>query len=74
MNKSIASGLAQMGQPTRANAAAVMCPRCQELDWKVARYRLIMARVMDDQLAAGITQLIEEAEVEKAELHRQQQK
>jgi hypothetical protein len=58
----------------RANAEPVMCERCQELDQKIERYRLIMERVLDDQLAAGITKLIEEAEAEKATLHAEQQK
>ena len=51
-----------------------MCNKCQELDQKIARYRQIMARVLDAQLAAGITKLIEEAEAEKAALHPEQQK
>ena len=46
-----------------------MCDKCQELDEKIARYRLIMERVLDDQLRTGITQLIEQAEAEKAALH-----
>ena len=49
-----------------------MSDKCQELDQKIARYRLIMARVTDDQLAAGITQLIEEAEAEKAALRAEE--
>jgi hypothetical protein len=67
------SRLSHLGQLTRANAAAVMCDKCQELDQKIARYRRLLARVLDAQVAASITELIEEAEAEKATLHRAQQ-
>ena len=51
-----------------------MCSKCTELEEKIARYRRIMDRVLDAQLAAGITKLIQEAEAEKAALHREQDK
>ena len=44
-----------------------MCEQCTELDKKLGRYRVILARVPDQQLA-------EEAEAEKAALHREQEK
>ena len=51
-----------------------MCDKCQELDKKVERYRLIMARVIDQQFAQGIGRLIEEAEAQKLALHPEQKK
>jgi hypothetical protein len=50
-----------------------MCEKCQELEKNIERFRLIMARVPDAQLAKGITRLIKEAEAEKAALHPEQQ-
>jgi hypothetical protein len=50
-----------------------MCDKCQELEKKIERFRLIMERVPDAQLAEGITRLIKEAEAEKAALHPEQQ-
>ena len=51
-----------------------MCDKCQELDQKIARYRQIIDRVLDSQLAEGTGKLIEEAEAEKAALHPKQQR
>jgi hypothetical protein len=51
-----------------------MCERCTELDKKLGRYRVILARAPDQQLAEGLAKLIEEAEAEKAALHREQEK
>jgi hypothetical protein len=59
----------ELGQLTRANAAAVMCWKCRELDSKIAHYREILSRVLDAQVIAGVTKLVEEAEAEKAALH-----
>jgi hypothetical protein len=67
-------GLAVIQGKVSANAEPVMCDKCQELDQKIVRYRQIMERILDDQFAAGVTKLIEEAEVEKAALHTEQQK
>ena len=53
---------------------ARMCEQCTELDKKIGRYRVILARVFDQQLAEGIAKLIEEAEAQKAALHSEQQK
>ncbi len=58
-----------MGQLTRANAVAVMCDKCQELDQKIERNRHILERVLDPRIAEGVGKLIEEAEAEKAALH-----
>ena len=51
-----------------------MCDKCQDLDKKVERYRLIVARVIDPQLAQGLGRLIEEAEAQKLALHPEQKK
>ena len=67
MNQSNGFRLYLSGQPTPA--AHTRRPSCAKgaKSWiGRSRYRLIMARVMDDQLTAGITKLIEEAEAEKA--------
>jgi hypothetical protein len=50
-----------------------MCERCEELDRKIERYRGIRSRSIDDAVITGATQLIEEAEAEKAALHPEQQ-
>jgi hypothetical protein len=46
-----------------------MCVKCQELDQKIERYRLIRERIPDPLLVEGVGKLIEEAEAEKAALH-----
>jgi hypothetical protein len=51
-----------------------MCAICQQLDRKIARYREFIEKVPDTQLAEGLAKLIEEAETEKAAVHRKQQK
>ncbi len=43
------------------------------LDQKIARYRTIMNRVLDDHLASGIGKLIEKAQAEKAALHEKKE-
>jgi len=47
-----------------------MCDKCAELDRKIGRYRQILERVLDAQVTEGVGKLIEEAEAEKAALHR----
>jgi hypothetical protein len=49
-----------------------MCAICQRLDQKIACYREFIEKVPDTQLAEGLSNLIQEAEVEKAVIHRQQ--
>ena len=46
-----------------------MCDKCIELD---RRYRQITERVLDPLFAEGVGKLIEEAEAEKAALHREE--
>jgi hypothetical protein len=51
-----------------------MCEKCTELDKKIGRYRVTLARVPDPQLAEGIAKLIEEMQVQKAALHPEPKK
>jgi hypothetical protein len=51
-----------------------MRDKCKELDKKIALWRSIRARALDDLLVASLTELIEEAEAEKAALQREQKK
>jgi hypothetical protein len=46
-----------------------MCDKCSELDKKIDRYRRVIEAINDRQAVDGITQLIKEAEAEKAKLH-----
>jgi hypothetical protein len=60
--------------PSVRSATISLCEKCQELEKKIERFRLIMERVPDAQLAERITRLIKEAEAEKAALHPAQQR
>jgi len=51
-----------------------MCDKCVELDKRIEHYRQIRERVLDPQLAQGISKLIQEAEAKKVALHAEQQK
>jgi hypothetical protein len=51
-----------------------MCEKCQDLDKKIERYRMIITRVLDPQLVEGIGRLIKETEAQKAAFHPEQQK
>jgi len=46
-----------------------MCDKCSELDKKIDHYRRVIDAINDRQAVDGITQLIKEAEAEKAKLH-----
>jgi hypothetical protein len=48
-----------------------MCEKCNKLEKKIEHYRMIVDRVLDSQLAEGVTKLIEEAETPTAKLHEQ---
>jgi len=52
----------------------IMCDKCVELDKRIEHYRQIRERVLDPQLAQGISKLIQEAEAKKVALHAEQQK
>jgi hypothetical protein len=46
-----------------------MCDKCSELDKKIDRYRRVTDAINDRRAVDGITQLIKEADAEKAKLH-----
>jgi hypothetical protein len=73
MNK-IAINIFTTGAANSANAVAVMCDKCIELDRKINRYRQITERVLDPLLTEGVGKLIEQVEAEKAALHPEPQK
>jgi hypothetical protein len=50
-----------------------MCEKCAEIDEKIARYKLLAQRTTDELTRSGITLLIERYEMQKRELHPEQQ-
>jgi hypothetical protein len=46
-----------------------MCDKCSEYEDKIARYKLMAARITDQQTLAGIAGLIEQVTAAKAALH-----
>ena len=58
-----------LGAATRANAVAVMCDKCTELDRKIGHLRRMMAQIADAQTLAAATALIDEIEARKTALH-----
>jgi hypothetical protein len=73
MNKSPAQPSNQ-GQLIRANAAAVMCDKCVELDKKLEQYRRLASSITDQLTIDGLNKLIRDAVAEKAKLHPDQEK
>jgi hypothetical protein len=51
-----------------------MCEKCVELDRKIEHYHRLASRFTDQALLAGVTELVERAEAEKAALHPEQTK
>jgi len=51
-----------------------MCDKCSELDKKIERYRRVIGAINDRLAVDGITQLIKEAEAEKANFIRRASK
>jgi len=49
-----------------------MCWKCQEIDNVIARYRMLIARVTDQQTLEGLELLIEKLEAEKKRMHPDQ--
>jgi hypothetical protein len=45
-----------------------MCDKCVELEGRIERYTRLLGAINDQQAKDGITQLIKEAQAEKAEL------
>jgi hypothetical protein len=52
--------------PTCNEAGITMCEKCDEVDRKIAHYRELASRVLDQQTQDGIAELIEKATAEKA--------
>jgi len=49
-----------------------MCEKCDEIDRKIERYRLMASRITDQPTLDGIKDLIEHLRAQKAELHPEQ--
>jgi hypothetical protein len=63
-----------VGQLTRANAVAVMCDKCVELDKKLEQYRRLASSITDQLTIARLNKLIEDTVAQKAELHPDQKR
>jgi hypothetical protein len=50
-----------------------MCEQCAELDSKIEHYRLMASRMTDQAILDGIKHLIERMQVQKVELHPEQE-
>jgi fructose-specific phosphotransferase system component IIB len=61
------------GQLTRANAVAVMCDKCIELDKKLEQYRRIASSITDELTVARLNKLIKDTVAQKAALHPDQE-
>lgn len=46
-----------------------MCEKCDEIDLRIARYKVIATRINDQIALAGIAELIETALAKKAAIH-----
>ena len=66
------NGLILQGQLTRANAVAVMCDKCIELDKKLEQYRRLASSITDQLTIDRLNKLIKEMVAEKAKLHPEQ--
>ena len=51
-----------------------MCDKCKPIDDRIARYRRLGAHISDAQTQDGIARLIAELEVQKRDLHPEQEK
>jgi hypothetical protein len=71
MNK-IAAQSSNQGQLIRANAVAVMCDKCVELDKKLEQYRRIASSITDQLTIDRINKVIKDTIAEKARLHPDQ--
>jgi hypothetical protein len=63
-----------MGQLTRANAVAVMCEKCVELDKRLEQYRRLAASITDQLTIDRLNKAIKDTVAEKAKLHPDQKK
>ena len=50
-----------------------MCEKCEELEKRIARYREVADRIMDQTALSSITLLIEQCEMQKHELHSERE-
>ena len=62
-----------MGQPPGANAVAVMCWKCTELDRKAEHLRRMIAHLAEPATVKAANDMIAEMEAEKAKLHPDQE-
>jgi hypothetical protein len=62
-----------LGQLIRANAVAVMCDKCIELDKKLEQYRRLASSITDQLTIDRINKLIKDTAAEKAKLHPDQE-
>jgi beta-phosphoglucomutase-like phosphatase (HAD superfamily) len=49
-----------------------MCEKCDEIDKKIERYRVMASRITDQPILNGIRDLIEQMRAQKAALHPEQ--
>jgi hypothetical protein len=61
------------GKLIRANAVAVMCEKCIELDRKIEQYRRVASSMTDQLTIDRINRLIKDTLAEKAGLHPDQE-
>jgi hypothetical protein len=50
-----------------------MCEKCVELDSKIEHYQRMASRISDQAMLAGIKELIERMQAQKAALHPEQE-
>jgi hypothetical protein len=50
-----------------------MCEKCVELDGKIEHYQRMASRISDQAMLAGIKELIERMQAQKAALHPEQE-
>jgi predicted GTPase len=63
-----------LGQLARANAVAVMCEKCIELDKKIQQYRRVASSITDRLTIERLNKVIKDTTAEKAKLHSDQAK
>lgn len=50
-----------------------MCEKCAKLDERIARYREVADRILDQPALSSITLLVEQCEMQKNELHSERE-
>jgi len=51
-----------------------MCDKCVEIDGRIAHYRILSSRVLDNATVDGIEKLIQQLVAEKAALYPEQER